>query len=266
MVETSHSAGLSKAQLLLQQLKASYLVELPERINELEQLVLGLSRAGEFVQRFEELYRKTHSLKGSAGTYGIPIVSAICHQLEETLNTVTGNADLVNDVFLDRCIAYLDLMQQAATAAARGQTVFPEIESAMAGMRAVSVGKKLTVLLLEPSKVNVTLYLGMLRELPIQFSLADNGYAALEQLLQYRFDMVITGYEMPMLNGAALIGALRLCQCPNQHIHAILITSTPDLQIPAGVAPDLIVPRDARTGGALLAAMQEFIKLRHGEG
>lgn len=103
MVDTSQSAGLPKAQQLLQQRKASYLVELPERINELEQLVLGLSRTDEFAQRFEERCHKMHSLKGSAGIYGIPMDSAICHQLEEMLNTVKCDAQVGSDGLFKPC-------------------------------------------------------------------------------------------------------------------------------------------------------------------
>lgn len=36
-------------------------------------------------------------------------------------------------------------------------------------MRALGVGKKLAALLVEASRVNTALYLGMLRDLPIQF-------------------------------------------------------------------------------------------------
>jgi HPt (histidine-containing phosphotransfer) domain-containing protein len=251
--------GLSKAQQVMQRLKADFLAEMPERLNNLEQIALQLHLDDTFSQVFDELYRKTHSLKGSGGTYGLPVVSAICHEMEEGFSSHASLSGKSDEQLVDRCLGYIDLMRQVTMRASQGQTMFPEIEATLSSLRAARVGQRFTALLVEPSRVNTTLYLGVLKGLPIEFSVIDTAYAALELLLHSRFDLLITGYETPLLNGAALIAAMRLCGCPNESSHAILITSNPDLPIPPPLGPDLVLPRDGRIAVNLLESVRGVV-------
>lgn len=257
-----NNAAVMHAQKLLQQLRANYLAELPDRVSELEQRALGLQHPENFAQQFEELYRKVHSLKGGAGTHGLQIVSTLCHQLEDALASIADDGSKVDEQFLDRCIAYFDLMRLAITGATQGKTSFPEVESALEAMRAAVTEKRLTALLVEPSRVNTALYLGMLKNLPIQFSIVESGYAALELLLHSHFDLLITGYETPLLNGVALIAALRLNQGANRDIHAILLTSSVNLRIPPEAQPVMVIGRDERIGSALFREVQRYLHSR----
>lgn len=254
------SEGLSKAHLLMQRLKADFLADMPERLDSLEQISLQLPQADTYLQVFDELYRKTHSLKGSGGTYGLPVITAICHEMEEGLSSHAGQAGEGVDLLVDRCLGYIDLMRQVTTLASQGQQTFPEIESTLSTMRAARVGQRFTGLLVEPSRVNTTLYLGVLKGLPIEFSVIDSAYAALQLLLHSRFDLLISGYETPILNGAALIAAMRLCGCPNATTQAILITSNQALQIPAPLGPDLILPRDNQIAANLFSNVSRMIQ------
>lgn len=258
-----NNAAVMHARKLLQQLRVGYLAELPDRVNELEQRVLGLQHPEDFAQQFEELYRKVHSLKGGAGTHGLQIVSTLCHQLEDALAGIADDGSKVDEHFLDRCIAYFDLMRLAITGATQGKTSFPEVESALDAMRAAVTEKCLTALLVEPSRVNTALFLGMLKNLPVQFSSVESGYAALELLLHSHFDLLITGYETPLLNGVALIAALRLNQGVNRDIHAILLTSAASLQIPPEAQPVVVLGRDEHIGAALFREVQRYL---HGRG
>lgn len=251
------------AQLMMQQLRANYLAELPDHVNELEQLTLGLSKqSDDYAQQYGELYRKVHSLKGSAGTYGLQIVSTICHQMEDSLAHIANDRSKVDDNFLDRCLAYFDLMRSAISSAVQGKTSFPEIEAALAAMRDTSADRRLAVLLVEPSKVNSRLYFGVLKNLPIQFSVVDSGYAALGLLLHSQFDLLITGYETPLLNGLALIAAVRLNKGANQDIHAILLTSSNNLQIPPVAQPVTVISRNVHIGAELLREVQQQIQIK----
>lgn len=118
---SENNAAMIHAQQMMQQLQANYLAELPDRINELEQRALSLKRTEGFAQEYEELYRKIHSLKGGAGTYGLQIVSTICHQMEDSLAYIANDSSKVDDNFLDRCIEYFDLMRLAIKGAVQGK-------------------------------------------------------------------------------------------------------------------------------------------------
>jgi len=259
-----NNAATLRMQQMLQLLRANYLAELPDRINdinELEHCALALRQAADFTQQFEELYRKLHSLKGGAGTYGLQIISTICHQLEESLTDVAGDGGKIDDDFLDRCVAYFDLMRLALKEAAGGKTSFPEVEAALAAMLPVATSASLTALLVESSKVNSTLYLAVLKDLPIRFSVVESGYEALGLLLHSRFDLLITGQETPLLNGIALIAAVRLNQRINRDIRAILITSSIFVHgIPPEAQPVALINRDERIKAELLREVQNCVR------
>lgn len=187
--------NIYRAQQMMLQLRKNYLLELPEQVDELEQRVLGLAHAVDFVQAFEELYRKTHSLKGTAGTYGMQIISVICHQFEESLERIEGDRSNVDDDFVDRCIACIDLMRLAIEGAVQGKTSFGGIERALALLCAEQAGQLLTGLLVESSRFNAALYRGTLKNLPINFTVVESGFDALGLLLHKPYDLLITGYE-----------------------------------------------------------------------
>ncbi len=253
------SAAMLRAQQMLQQMRVNYIAELPERIDELEQLTLALKQGDSFEAQFEELYRKTHSLKGTAGTYGMQMISTVCHELEEALERIADAPGKADDQFLDRCIAYFDLMRQVVEGARRGQAAFPEIESALGAMRSDIIGNNISALLVEPSRVNAALYTGMLKGLPVKISIVDSGCSALEMLLRNHFDLLITGYETSALNGLALIAALRLNNGINKDIRAILLTSKKNLVIPSVAQPVTVLER-INVSATLVSEVQDFLQ------
>lgn len=255
---SGENASEINARRLLQQLRVNYLAELPDRIEDLEQRTLNLQHTSEFSQQFDDLCRKVHSLKGSAGTYGLQIISTICHQLEDTLAPISN--DKVDEDFLDSCISYFDLMRAVILQAQLGQSVFPEIESSLANMRFRLTSTNLDALLVESSKVNSTLYMGALKSLPVKFSVVTSGYEALGLLLHKHFDLLITGYETTPLNGLALISAIRLNRGINQNITAILLTSSMNIDIPALSQPVTVLNRDSHTGAELFRMLKYDVK------
>ncbi|VAW94061.1 hypothetical protein MNBD_GAMMA20-1362, partial [hydrothermal vent metagenome] len=101
---TSHD----KTQQILRQLRDNFLEELPERCDAIEDSILSLGNGADD-EHFQRLYREVHSLKGSAGTHGIPAISTICHQLEDSLTTaqetITHEPERI-----DLYLRYLDLI------------------------------------------------------------------------------------------------------------------------------------------------------------
>ncbi|MDP2169356.1 MAG: Hpt domain-containing protein [Rhodocyclaceae bacterium] len=246
----------------LAKLKANYLAELPERLDELEQLALQLGQAEPAPQALGELCRKTHSLKGSAGSYGLAIITDICHQMEDILSACPTDATRLAAEQVDGCLVHIDLMRKAQVEAAAGADTFAELERALEALRGRLPGKRLTGLLVETSKVNTLLYLNALRALPIEFTVVDNGYVALGQVLQQKFDLLISGQLLPVLNGTALIAAVRLSGSDNRCIPAILVSAAPLQPLPAALAPDQVLTRDAGIGDALLHSVRDLLRAR----
>jgi chemotaxis protein histidine kinase CheA len=240
-------AGIPHALKLLEQLKATFIAELPERCSQLEALALALGNQPANLDVYEELYRKVHSLKGSGGTHGLPIISQICHQLEDYLNS-QGNAGagVASPSFTDTCLQYIDLLTSTARIAREQRPDFSPIEQALEHIHQELLQNRYSGLIVESSQVMALMCRDALADLPVELSLMDNGLAALERLLHKRFDFLITGKSLETLNGAALISALRASESINRNIKVVMLTSASKTDLPPGGRPDYLLHRDAR--------------------
>ncbi len=224
---------------LLAGLQADFIGELDERIDRLEALTLALDRSGHAQADFDALFRAVHSLKGTAGSFGFTILSALCHAYEDYLQA-DGTKD---DRFLDHCLSYIDLLRLASDRIHLKQTDFSDIEAGIRQLRERHFAKPYTALLVETSKLNARLCREALADLPIQIVQLDDGLQALGRLLSEPFDLLITSQEVKSLNGLALIAALRLANRPGPAIKTLLLTAQ-DGPIHTPIRPDFIVRKD----------------------
>lgn len=246
-------------QALLRQLRENYLAELDDALGDIESDLLALERTERFTQVFERAYRKVHSLKGSAGPHGLPIISKICHQLAEHLNLLPNSPAKPAREMSDRCLAHIDLMRKARDQAQAGGEHFNDIEEALSALRTQLLGDRYSVLIVETSKVNIKLCAEIMKRYPVQVTVVDNGYQALEHLLQQKYDLMITGLEVKMLNGLALVAAVRMSARGNQDMQAILLTSSKQPPFKRNVDPNYIVPRDSKFAENLGSAIDSCI-------
>lgn len=253
---SDNSAVPTDIQAMLRQLRASYVGELGEKLDEIESALLSLEDAERFPQSFEDSYRRVHSLKGSAGTYGIPIISKICHQLEEFMNSGASASNQFTRQVMDNCLAHVDLMRRAQEMVSRGAEHFQDIEEQLESLRSFLLGNRYSVLVVETSKVNIRLCTEIMNGYPLHVTVMDNGVHALERLLHERYHILVTGYEVKMLNGLALVAAVRLSNRNNQNIKAILLSSQKHRLFRRDTDPDYMIPRDARFPQNLSTAIQ----------
>ena len=169
--------------------------------------------------------------------------------MEDILSACPADATRLAAEQVDGCLAHIDLMRRAQGEAIAGADTFVEVERELKALRRRLPGKRLAGLLVEIAKVNTLLYLNALRSLPMEFTVVDSGYVALGQVLQQKFDLLISGQSLPVLNGTALIAAVRLSGTDNSHIPAILVSAALPDPLPAALAPDQVLTRDTDMGG-----------------
>lgn len=259
MAVNSSQAPLSQTLKLLEQLKENFLSELPEQCQELNALVLSLTQHPENHNIYDELYRKVHSLKGSAGTHGIHIISQVCHHFEDLLTTLDDASNQINNTFTNNCLSYVDLIQDAIKAAQHAHADFTAIEHELEHIQQILNKDSYRGMVLEPSPMMTLMCKDALSELPVQLVLSSNSLAALERLLQERFDFLILGKEQKMLNGAALISALRASGSINSSIPTIMITSNGSKGIPEYGKPSHIIARDTQLTDNLAKTVESII-------
>lgn len=250
--------NIEYAHSLLDDLRLRYLADFPEQIDDFEELVLALEGEGPPQEALETLYRSLHSMKGTSGTFGLHVISKICHHAEELLVLSNGNTQSITRDYIDSFLDYIDLMRKAHRNIVEGNSNNATIDKQLYALKKRHATASYSGLIVESSRTYASLYIKLLSALPIQFAIVDNGLHALERLLDDRFDLLISGMEVPGLNGLALISALRLCECPNEHIKTILVTSSKVRDLPAIIAPDGIIQKDKSMTENLLQVVQEF--------
>lgn len=232
----------NKAQQALLMLRQSFLSELPERLQSLEDLTLRLPEKEHFIPNFEELYRKTHSLKGSGGTYGLPIITTLCHELEEWLNSLDANTTAAT---LDPGLHLIDLLRQSLAIYRSGGEDFSEIESALkqtSTSRPPEAARK-KVMLVEGTRFSRDICHAVLATQAVDVHTLESGYLALGELLRHKYDILITSKELQELNGLALISALRLSEGINKNIKIVLLTSQKELNLCQEARPEAVITK-----------------------
>lgn len=253
---------LGQAQQLLRQLRDDYLNDLSGICDEIENLVLSLNLS--FKDNFEELYRRVHSMKGSAGTHGLKIISTLCHDFENLLQEVGERGGLAGEA-TDQALRFIDLIRRARSIAIADSSDFAEIEEAMEQLRQARLRDKVPILLVESSGYVKMLCQESLSTLPVQLTIRADGYEALGELLHKRFVCLITANEAKSLNGLALISAIRASDSVNRDIKTVLLTSRTSLRSDMPVRPDYVLGRNTELVEALPRVVAEIVAARKRE-
>lgn len=249
-------------QTMLLQLRTAFLEEMPEKLDRLEYLLFAMEKNGHGSEVFNELYRTVHSLKGSGGTHGLNIITTICHQLEDLLNTTDGGKKYTPALF-SASLKYVDLLRAAREQLMAGNESFPQIETQMHQLRKQLTQKLFTVLLVDNSRLSTNLYLEILSELPLRIAIMNDGLNALRRALTEHFDLIITTNEIPVLNGIGLIGAIKLSDTQCRNIKTILITSNKALASiqKRHIDPDYTIIKDKKMAQNLADTIKKALSI-----
>jgi len=220
-------------------MRDDFVVELPERCDSLEDGVLALERGA--AHAFDELYRHIHSLKGSGATFGLPLITSICHQFEGFISNARGHFD---SLAVSYALSYVDLLRRIAEASDRDGAFAIAIEHDLEQLRISSMPGCASVLLVEPSAATRKFCQGVLEPLSVRVVSQDRGLPTLELLLHQPFDLLIAARELPDLNAPALVAAIRESGSRNKDIPAILISSN-SIPVPDYLNIHATIKRDA---------------------
>lgn len=119
----------------MDQTQREFLVELEELV-ELIFADLGVLRAGlrsnteprERRELVDRVFRRVHSVKGSAGSSGLEVVSQIAHEFENLLGAVRGGQTLLDDLVVEICENATEALDESLSRAASGTPETPRDE------------------------------------------------------------------------------------------------------------------------------------------
>ena len=238
---------------LLRQLRHGYLQDLPEKLDRLEGLLLAAEKSHDTDgERFADFYRQVHSLKGSGGTYGLHILSTVCHQLEDLLNLRAGDPPRLESALATPALRHVDLLRTVAAEAASGQERFEPVERSLATLRSELFPRAFKALVVLGSRATRQLCMQLLEARGYRALAESDSYSALLRALTEPFDVLITSNELPVLSGAGLLAAIRLSSHANRATPSILITgNTEPRHTRRDTDPDHVLVRDPKLADEL---------------
>jgi len=237
------SEGL--AENLLEELRLTYVAQLPGRVDEIEGLVLELEKTDDYIDVYGALYRSVHSLKGSGGTYGFPIVTSICHQFEDYLALMDQIHARSSAINTDLLLGYIDVLRETCRAVQDSVTTFATVEASLSKLKKLATPNTLSGLLVESSPLHVSIIKEILNDYPANLSVVNDGITALHRLMTETFDFIITSQEVGDLNGTAMVAALRLSRSVNRNNKIILLTSNKIDNLPEKFKPNIVIKKDS---------------------
>jgi CheY-like chemotaxis protein len=212
---------------LLAAMRNDFLEEMPERCDALDASVLALQEYPRDKELFMELFRQVHSLKGSGGTHGLPVMTIICHYFEDLLSENDSRAGFGSN-FDSTAFSYITLLRRVTEIATdHVDPDFTPVETELETLRKSLQKNYKACLVVESSTSMRTLYQSILAKESVKITAVDNGLSALEALLRGPFDIVIIGRELSDMDGAAVAAALRTTRGKNRDLPVILVTSNP---------------------------------------
>lgn len=235
--------------LLLAKMQSDFIDELPDLCDRLEKGVLALE--GCVPGAFDELFRNIHSLKGAGGTFGVHIITTICHQFE---SFISGAKQRLDSKAASTALAYVDLLRKTILAKGRDAKGVAAIENTLEKMRQETLSGSVSVLMVDPSDTVRMLYQGLLNDKSIQLVIVAAGMEALGRMLHEPFDLLVISRELPDLNAIAVVAALRESRCRNSDIPVILVSSNL-----AAVPPYLGIQHIVRRDPKLMTTLAQHI-------
>lgn len=236
---------------LLESLKDEFVDTVHERLSSIEEIIFSLTSDGDV----ENLLRIVHSLKGAASTHGFHIYTKICHQMEDAMLVLIENKTINTQTAIDTLLIYNDLNNTALDIISNGDDNFSVINNKLNTIANSTKSEQRNVLIVEPSDLYASMIESVIENKNFKMKRVSDGFLALENLLMQQYDIVITAMELPVLNGDALISALRISKRKNSNITAILVTTKDKSKIKHAKLFDHIINRNVISDGSLVSLM-----------
>ena len=240
--------------------RLDYLAGISEVIDGVEAKILQITEETLTEVSFE-IAREVHSIKGSAGSYGYPFITSICHQFEDDTSANSLRLDKDRDHFLK----YIDLIRKVIDCVKVGGYEESAYERQLSDLKSnfykVKSQDFKKVLFADNSKTTHSVLVHTLKNEQVKISHVNNGFTALGRLLRENFDLFICSKNLEELNGNAVIAALSQ-ETTKVKTEIIMLTSK---DISTGVQLQdakvrAVVKRDEHFSDNLLRAVTDSIK------
>lgn len=215
----------------LKQLTQNFIDSNFDRLNALDEIIDNIYNArGDRGKQYMVLLHEIHSLKGNAGTFGFPLVSVICHRLEDYLESskrLEKNQWLEVQKFLDEIHKIFE--HGSDPDQSLHSSILANLPSSAIKSKALD---SMVLLVMEPGVIRTILGTALMEE-GVHVSYAVNSIEALNMALTLKPDMIAAGQQLTPITGLELANALRGIAA-TKNISFVLLTADKDLKAPKG--------------------------------
>ena len=228
-------------------LRKEYLEELLQTTDELEEIILKLESESDKSLVFKNILRKVHSVKGAAGSYGFPVISTVCHLFEDHIRVCMEQNKTNTEVVSELLDFHAKLMQALKGYKSGNNQELLELQNSLTKSPVDnSEIKEIRVLVVEPAATVARVIKNAFDPQSAKVSVAKNGYDALGRLLNEEFDLILSSYQLPLMDGMTLLQTIKLNQGKNKETKFVIVSSS-DSQVKryAGpFQPNLVIAKD----------------------
>jgi HPt (histidine-containing phosphotransfer) domain-containing protein len=210
--------------ICLEELKQEYLEDLYEILKNMENLVTTLKNDDGSNDLFKELWREVHSLKGTAGSFGLKFVSMACHKWEDLMD-VSDKSSKEDEVFFNKYLKIIEVLKEYRENPELRGSELSILDKRLKNIISDDNIINKRILILETSSMMKNVYKEILSNSKNQLSFVEDGYLGLGRLINEKFDVVISSNSLTSISGKELIDIMRTISNPNKLTRMILITS-----------------------------------------
>lgn len=238
-----------------------YRKEAQERLRQIEDLVLAAKDSVDYLN----LKRLAHNLKGSAGSYGVTVISHLFQRFESFLVICEERGvKAFSDEDADHLLRFLDtcriIFERVAANNLEIEDLVPRLREQLARIMSVSghhpVSPTMRILILDQTEMIRHVLGDRLPAGSYTVDYSDSLDVAVHLLREFRPAVLITSYHIDSyFNGAAFCALVKLSAAPPPA--TILLSSTPKDQIPGRQFCDHVLRKDALTYDDILRVIRE---------
>jgi len=204
-----------------------FLVDCLENLDGADEAINGMVAGGEgFPAHLDNFLRLVHSIKGKAGTFGFPAISAVAHRAEDFIEALKNTSAHMNEVqvFIDRMREIAESgFNPDADDCARLLATLPRANMRIATVRP---SREVNVLLVMPRDVQRKIIGQELSSCGFGISFVATGVDAISAVLAESPDIIVSSVILKDMTGMDLARALDGIEAVHGG-HFILLSSSP---------------------------------------
>lgn len=189
-----------------------------DQLEECQGIILDSEEQGKTGPDWLKLLRIVHSLKGNAASLGYPLITQICHNMEDFLEKPS------QDNFFQKALKYSDLLQRYIELLPSVNTeTLNEIKQDLMNLSMSGSSSGYRAIIVDPSATMRMACRETLEANGVKVVEQTDGYSAFGRILNEDFDFIFTGYETGNLTGTQLLGCVATTNKSN--LTKVLISS-----------------------------------------